>query len=56
MFLVEKDNAWILYPGTILMSVSGIMVLVTNMQVANLFPNKRSTVLTLLNGVYDSSS
>jgi len=36
--------------------MSGIMVLVTNMQVANLFPEKRSTVLTLLNGVYDSSS
>lgn len=56
LFFVDENNPNYLYPGTILISMSGIMVLVTNMQVANLFPENRSTVLTLLNGVYDSSS
>jgi len=52
----KPASSWILYPGTLLIAVAGIMVLITNMQLANLFVNTRSTVLTLLNGVYDSSS
>ncbi|XP_072518962.1 solute carrier family 43 member 3b isoform X1 [Salminus brasiliensis] len=46
----------LLYPALSFIAVGGILFLVTNMQVGNLFGTHRSTIITLYNGAFDSSS
>uniref|UniRef100_UPI00358EC371 equilibrative nucleobase transporter 1 isoform X2 n=1 Tax=Myxine glutinosa TaxID=7769 RepID=UPI00358EC371 len=46
----------LVYPGTIGIAVGGIMMLITNFQVANLFPRYRATFITAYNGAFDSSA
>ncbi|XP_054648747.1 solute carrier family 43 member 3b [Dunckerocampus dactyliophorus] len=46
----------LLFPAMSFIAVGGIMLLMTNMQVGNLFGAQRSTVITLYNGAFDSSS
>ncbi|XP_026186918.1 solute carrier family 43 member 3b [Mastacembelus armatus] len=46
----------LLFPALSLMAIGGILFLMTNMQVGNLFGSHRSTVITLYNGAFDSSS
>ncbi|XP_061900146.1 solute carrier family 43 member 3b [Entelurus aequoreus] len=46
----------LLFPALSFISVGGIMLLITNMQVGNLFGTRRSTIITLYNGAFDSSS
>ncbi|XP_058505440.1 solute carrier family 43 member 3b isoform X1 [Solea solea] len=46
----------LLFPALSLLATGGIMFLVTNMQVGNLFGVHRSTIITLYNGAFDSSS
>uniref|UniRef100_A0A673A4Z7 Solute carrier family 43 member 3b n=1 Tax=Sphaeramia orbicularis TaxID=375764 RepID=A0A673A4Z7_9TELE len=46
----------LLFPALSLLAVGGILFLITNMQVGNLFGAHRSTVITLYNGAFDSSS
>ncbi|MBN3311696.1 S43A3 protein, partial [Atractosteus spatula] len=46
----------ILFPALSLLAVGGILLLLTNMQVGNLFGSRRSTIITLYNGAFDSSS
>uniref|UniRef100_A0A3Q1FHI0 Solute carrier family 43 member 3b n=1 Tax=Acanthochromis polyacanthus TaxID=80966 RepID=A0A3Q1FHI0_9TELE len=46
----------LLFPALSLLSVGGILFLMTNMQVGNLFGSHRSTIITLYNGAFDSSS
>ncbi|KAL0974193.1 hypothetical protein UPYG_G00216950 [Umbra pygmaea] len=46
----------LLFPALALISVGGILFLVTNMQIGNLFGSSRSTIITLYNGAFDSSS
>ncbi|CAL1613939.1 unnamed protein product [Knipowitschia caucasica] len=46
----------LLFPAMALLAVGGILILMTNMQVGNLFGARRSTVITLYNGAFDSSS
>ncbi|XP_077434975.1 equilibrative nucleobase transporter 1-like isoform X1 [Vanacampus margaritifer] len=46
----------LLFPALSFIAVGGIMLLITNMQVGNLFGTRRSTVITLYNGAFDSSS
>uniref|UniRef100_A0A8K9VG68 Solute carrier family 43 member 3 n=1 Tax=Oncorhynchus mykiss TaxID=8022 RepID=A0A8K9VG68_ONCMY len=46
----------LLFPALSCISVGGIMFLVTNMQIGNLFGSTRSTIITLYNGAFDSSS
>ncbi|XP_077464679.1 solute carrier family 43 member 3b [Stigmatopora argus] len=48
--------AVLLFPALSFIAVGGIMLLLTNMQVGNLFGSHRSTVITLYNGAFDSSS
>ncbi|XP_070692589.1 equilibrative nucleobase transporter 1-like [Pempheris klunzingeri] len=45
-----------LFPALSLVAVGGILFLITNMQVGNLFGSRRSTIITLYNGAFDSSS
>ncbi|XP_061756090.1 equilibrative nucleobase transporter 1-like isoform X1 [Nerophis ophidion] len=49
-------RAALLFPALSFIAVGGSMLLLTNFQVANLFPNNRSTVITLLNGAFGSSA
>ncbi|XP_028272410.1 solute carrier family 43 member 3b isoform X2 [Parambassis ranga] len=45
-----------LFPALSFLAVGGILFLITNMQVGNLFGSHRSTIITLYNGAFDSSS
>ncbi|XP_071360795.1 solute carrier family 43 member 3a isoform X2 [Trachinotus anak] len=46
----------LLFPALSSIAVGGILLLLTNMQVGNLFPARRSTIITLYNGAFDSSA
>ncbi|XP_073342989.1 solute carrier family 43 member 3b [Pagrus major] len=46
----------LLFPALSLLAVGGLLFLITNMQVGNLFGSRRSTIITLYNGAFDSSS
>ncbi|XP_071401123.1 solute carrier family 43 member 3b isoform X2 [Centroberyx affinis] len=46
----------LLFPALSFLAVGGILFLITNMQVGNLFGLRRSTIITLYNGAFDSSS
>ncbi|KAJ8372243.1 hypothetical protein AAFF_G00293620 [Aldrovandia affinis] len=57
--LVAASSAtlsFLLFPAISLIDVGGILFLMTNIQVGNLFGPYRSTIITLYNGPYDSSS
>uniref|UniRef100_UPI00398E5387 equilibrative nucleobase transporter 1-like n=1 Tax=Pristiophorus japonicus TaxID=55135 RepID=UPI00398E5387 len=49
-------SAALLFPALCLMAVGGRCFFMTNFQVGNLFGNKRSTVITLYNGTFNTSS
>lgn len=46
----------LLFPALSFLAMGGILLLMTNMQVGNLFGARRSTIITLYNGAFDSSS
>ncbi|KAA0709181.1 Solute carrier family 43 member 3 [Triplophysa tibetana] len=46
----------LLFPALSFIAMGGVMFLITNMQVGNLFGTHRSTIITLYNGAFDSSS
>ncbi|NXU39031.1 S43A3 protein, partial [Drymodes brunneopygia] len=50
------ETAVLLFPAMSMLSVGGILLILTNMQVGNLFGNYRSIIITLYNGAFDSSS
>ncbi|XP_078530458.1 equilibrative nucleobase transporter 1-like isoform X2 [Lissotriton helveticus] len=51
-----EASAWLLFPAIPLLAIGGLLFILTNMQVGNLFGQHRSTIITLYNGAYDSSS
>uniref|UniRef100_A0A3Q0RCX1 Solute carrier family 43 member 3b n=1 Tax=Amphilophus citrinellus TaxID=61819 RepID=A0A3Q0RCX1_AMPCI len=56
VFLSPVALAILLFPALSLLAVGGILFLMTNMQVGNLFGSHRSTIITLYSGAFDSSS
>ncbi|KAJ8269399.1 hypothetical protein COCON_G00120060 [Conger conger] len=52
----HPEISLLLFPALSFIAVGGILLLVTNMQVGNLFGTHRSTIITLYNGAFDSSS
>ncbi|XP_077574854.1 solute carrier family 43 member 3a [Stigmatopora nigra] len=57
--LVTISNATfsiLLFPALSCIAMGGMLLLMTNMQVGNLFPTHRSTIITLYSGAFDSSS
>ncbi|NWZ66034.1 S43A3 protein, partial [Acrocephalus arundinaceus] len=52
----SPEMAVLLFPAMSMLSVGGILLILTNMQVGNLFGNYRSIIITLYNGAFDSSS
>ncbi|XP_041029918.1 solute carrier family 43 member 3-like isoform X2 [Carcharodon carcharias] len=49
-------SAVLLFPAFSLLAVGGKIFFITNIQVGNLFENKRSTIITLYNGAFTSSA
>ncbi|KAI2668293.1 Solute carrier family 43 member 3 [Labeo rohita] len=54
--LSSKALSFLLFPALSFIAVGGILFLMTNMQVGNLFDSHRSTIITVYNGAFDSSS
>ncbi|XP_057173455.1 equilibrative nucleobase transporter 1 isoform X1 [Ursus arctos] len=52
----SADSAPLLFLAMPMLTVGGILFLITNLQVGNLFGKHRSTIITLYNGAFDSSS
>ncbi|KAM5248359.1 equilibrative nucleobase transporter 1 [Ctenodactylus gundi] len=52
----SAGSALLLFLAMPALSVGGILFLITNLQVGNLFGRHRSTIITLYNGAFDSSS
>ncbi|XP_049441725.1 equilibrative nucleobase transporter 1-like [Epinephelus fuscoguttatus] len=46
----------LMFPALSLIAAGGVIFLITNMQVGNLFGSHRSTIITLYNGAIDSSA
>uniref|UniRef100_A0A3Q1KDZ7 Solute carrier family 43 member 3a n=1 Tax=Anabas testudineus TaxID=64144 RepID=A0A3Q1KDZ7_ANATE len=46
----------LLFPALSCIAVGGILLLLTNIQVGNLFATHRSTIITVYNGAFDSSA
>ncbi|KAM6159044.1 equilibrative nucleobase transporter 1 isoform 2-T2 [Rhynchocyon petersi] len=53
---VSVDTAPVLFLAMPMLTVGGMLFLITNLQVGNLFGKHRSTIITLYNGAFDSSS
>uniref|UniRef100_A0A4X2KDY1 Solute carrier family 43 member 3 n=1 Tax=Vombatus ursinus TaxID=29139 RepID=A0A4X2KDY1_VOMUR len=54
--LFFPGTAPMLFAAFPMLAVGGILFLLTNLQVGNLFDKHRSTIITLYNGAFDSSS
>ncbi|XP_022102165.1 large neutral amino acids transporter small subunit 4-like [Acanthaster planci] len=50
------ETSWFLFPAVALNGVGGIMTTFTSFQVANLFPSKRSTIVSFSIGSYASAA
>lgn len=50
------DSAVLLFLAMPMLAVGGMLFLITNLQIGNLFGKHRSTIITLYNGAFDSSS
>eukprot|EP00057_Strongylocentrotus_purpuratus_P008319 XP_011662793.1 PREDICTED: solute carrier family 43 member 3-like [Strongylocentrotus purpuratus] len=46
----------LLFPGTIIFTVAGSLLLFSSVQIGNVFQGRKSTVISLINGVYSSST
>ena len=51
---VFPDFPWLGLPALILLSISGFLILLTDLQIANLFDARRYTVMSVLVGAYYS--
>lgn len=56
MALSSAATAYLLFPALCFTAFGGMTFLMTNIQVGNLFGEKRSTVITIYSGAFDSSS
>ena len=52
----SKDTSWRLYPAMILLSFGGSSLHITNLKLGNLFPGKRATIISLIEGATDASA
>uniref|UniRef100_A0A3B5RAG8 Solute carrier family 43 member 3 n=1 Tax=Xiphophorus maculatus TaxID=8083 RepID=A0A3B5RAG8_XIPMA len=55
-FSFPSALSFLLFLALPLLAVGGILFLITNMQIGNLFDSRRSTIINLYNGAFDSSS
>ncbi|XP_071489496.1 equilibrative nucleobase transporter 1-like [Diadema antillarum] len=55
MAFSSAEYSALLFPATILFTVGGALLLLSSLQVGNLFPSQRSTVISVMNGMYIGS-
>uniref|UniRef100_A0A3B5Q028 Solute carrier family 43 member 3 n=1 Tax=Xiphophorus maculatus TaxID=8083 RepID=A0A3B5Q028_XIPMA len=55
-FSFPSALSFLLFLALPLLAIGGILFLITNMQIGNLFDSRRSTIINLYNGAFDSSS
>lgn len=56
MAFISTDLPWLMFPGLSFLGIGGLSLLVTNMQVGNLFATGSSSVVGLMCGGFDMSS
>ncbi|KAA0722107.1 Solute carrier family 43 member 3 [Triplophysa tibetana] len=56
MALSTEALSLLLFPALSFIAAGGVLFLMTNMQIGNLFDTRRSTIITIYNGAFDSSS
>lgn len=49
-------NDWLLFPALLIMSLAGVPIRIANMQFSNLYPEKRSTIISIYSGAFSASS
>uniref|UniRef100_A0A2L2YQ53 Solute carrier family 43 member 3 n=1 Tax=Parasteatoda tepidariorum TaxID=114398 RepID=A0A2L2YQ53_PARTP len=54
--LTIRETSFLLFPSLILMCLAGVPLRLANMQIADLFPEKRSTIITLYSGAFSASA
>ncbi|XP_035223710.1 solute carrier family 43 member 3-like isoform X2 [Stegodyphus dumicola] len=54
--VTTKDTSYLIFPALTLMCLAGVPLRLANMQIANLFPGRRSTVITLYSGAFTASA
>ncbi|XP_035213662.1 solute carrier family 43 member 3-like [Stegodyphus dumicola] len=54
--LTIKETSFLLFPSLILVCLAGVPLRLANMQIADLFPEKRSTIITLYSGAFSASA
>ena len=50
------ESSWLLFPSISMVSLGGVFIYTSNLKLGNLFPSKRATIVSLVEGVMDSSS
>ncbi|KAG8198507.1 hypothetical protein JTE90_017373 [Oedothorax gibbosus] len=54
--LTIRETSFLLFPSLILICVAGVPLRLANMQIADLFPEHRSTIITLYSGAFTASA
>ncbi|CAL1295119.1 unnamed protein product [Larinioides sclopetarius] len=54
--VTTKETSYLVFPALTLMCLAGVPLRLANMQIANLFPARRSTVITLYSGAFTASA
>lgn len=49
-------NDWLLFPAILIMSLGGVPIRIANMQFSNLYPARRSTIISVYSGAFSASS
>ncbi|XP_027206275.2 equilibrative nucleobase transporter 1-like [Dermatophagoides pteronyssinus] len=53
---IARGRDWLLFPALLIMSLSGVPIRIANMQISNLYPSKRSTIISIYSGAFSASS
>ncbi|XP_023209403.1 solute carrier family 43 member 3-like isoform X1 [Centruroides sculpturatus] len=54
--ITSSEMPYFLFPALILMCLAAVPLRIANLQVANLFPKQRSTIITLYSGAFSASA
>ncbi|XP_071505247.1 equilibrative nucleobase transporter 1-like [Diadema antillarum] len=55
MAFSSAEYSVLIFPATILFTIGGVLLLLSSMQVGNLFPSQRSTVISMVSSMYSGS-
>ncbi|CAG2106746.1 unnamed protein product [Medioppia subpectinata] len=53
--LTSRERSYLIFPAIILLALAGVPLRIANMQIADYFPSKRSTVITFFSGAFSAS-